>query len=251
MKRASKLFAVVILCAAWVAGGLGAASAQAQSPTGGAALAAQRAQHLQHGINLSNWFQAAGDPSGLTQQHIESAITDADLTLIQAMGFDHVRLCINPAPLFRRGQADQLPPVYLAYLDAAVEKVLAHGLAVELDIHAGGDFKHALATDDRFVQDFTDFWTGLARHFASTDPDKVFLEILNEPELSDPQLSFQLAQLVPDLDFRQILLATRSESERMRRLAEFFPNYGAKRREIRHVRAVAPTNGHSKPPAGL
>ena len=186
MKRASKLFAVVILCAAWVAGGLSAPSAQAQSSTDGAALAARRAQHLQHGINLSNWFQAGGDPSGLTQQHIESAITDADLTLIQAMGFDHVRLCINPAPLFRRGQADQLPPVYLAYLDAAVEKILAHGLAVELDIHAGGDFKHALATDDRFVQDFTDFWTGLARHFASTDPDKVFLEILNEPELSDP-----------------------------------------------------------------
>ena len=50
-------------------------------------------------------------------------------------------------------------------------------------------------------------------------------EPLHEPELSDPQLSFQLAQVVPDLDFRQILLATRSEADRMRRLAEFFPSY--------------------------
>ncbi|HLH01019.1 MAG TPA: LON peptidase substrate-binding domain-containing protein [Bryobacteraceae bacterium] len=76
-------------------------------------------------------------------------------------------------------------------------------------------------------------------------------ETLREPEMSDPQLSFQLAQLVPDLDFRQILLATRSEAERMRRLAEFFPSYGARRREIQHVREVAPKNGHSKRPAGL
>src|SRR5579871_4108319 len=63
-------------------------------------------------------------------------------------------------------------------------------------------------------------------------------EQIHEPELSDPQISFQLAQAVPDLDFRQILLATRSEADRMRRLAEFFPNYGAKRREIQHVREV-------------
>ena len=76
-------------------------------------------------------------------------------------------------------------------------------------------------------------------------------ETLHEPEMSDPQLSFQLAQLVPDLDFRQILLATRSEAERMRRLADFFPNYGAKRRQIQHVRQVAPRNGHSKPPSGI
>jgi aryl-phospho-beta-D-glucosidase BglC (GH1 family) len=64
--------------------------------------------------------------------------------------------------------------------------VLSHGLAVELDIHAGGDFKHSLATDDRFVQDFADFWTGFARHYSTYDPDRVFFEILNEPELADP-----------------------------------------------------------------
>ncbi len=169
--------AVAVMCAV-------AASAIAQSGDG-AAVAARRAQVLRHGINLSNWFQAGGDPAGLTQQHFDTAITDDDLALIKAMGFDHVRIAINPAPLFRRGQADRLPADYLAYLDTAVNKVLAHGLAVELDIHASGDFKHSLATDDRFVQDFADFWTGLARHYASYDPDKVFFEILNEPELGD------------------------------------------------------------------
>jgi ATP-dependent Lon protease len=76
-------------------------------------------------------------------------------------------------------------------------------------------------------------------------------EMQRDPEMTDPQLSFQLAQLVPDLEFRQILLATRSEADRMRRLAEFFPAYGSRRRQIEHVRAVAPTNGHSKRPPGV
>lgn len=74
---------------------------------------------------------------------------------------------------------------------------------------------------------------------------------LDDSELADPQLSFQLARVVPDLEFRQILLATRSEAERMRQLAEFFPDYSSRRRQVRHVRAVAPTNGHAKWPPGV
>jgi Lon protease-like protein len=72
-----------------------------------------------------------------------------------------------------------------------------------------------------------------------------------EPELGDPQLSFQLAQGIPDLDFRQVLLATRSEADRMRRLAEFFPQYAARQRQIEHARVVAPKNGHAKRPPGV
>jgi aryl-phospho-beta-D-glucosidase BglC (GH1 family) len=168
--------------------GASAAAGGAPVATSGASagVAERRAVHLRHGINLSEWFQAGGDPNGLTKQHFDSAITDADLALIQAMGFDHVRLCINPAPMFRRGQADQIPADYLGYLDAAVKMILAHGLAVEMDIHASGDFKHSLATDDGYVENFADFWRGLAQHFSSYDPERVFFEILNEPEVRDP-----------------------------------------------------------------
>lgn len=67
---------------------------------------------------------------------------------------------------------------------------------------------------------------------------------LLEPELSDPQLSFQLAQPLPELDFRQTLLATRSEAERMRQLAEYLPGYLARQRKIAHVKEIAPRNGH-------
>jgi Lon protease-like protein len=63
---------------------------------------------------------------------------------------------------------------------------------------------------------------------------------------ADPQLSFQLAQPVQDLSFRQVLLATRSESERLKRIAEFLPSYLTRQRRIQHVKELAPRNGHAQ-----
>ncbi|MGH9663949.1 MAG: LON peptidase substrate-binding domain-containing protein [Bryobacteraceae bacterium] len=65
-----------------------------------------------------------------------------------------------------------------------------------------------------------------------------------DPEMQDPQLSFQLAQVVPDLEVRQVLLNTRSEADRIRHLAEYFPKFISRQKHITHLRAVAPTNGH-------
>jgi len=75
------------------------------------------------------------------------------------------------------------------------------------------------------------------------------IHVFGNPEVDDPQLSFQIAQLVPDLDLRQTLLATRSEAERIRRLVEFFPDHIARLRKVAHAKALAPRNGHSKLPA--
>lgn len=72
-----------------------------------------------------------------------------------------------------------------------------------------------------------------------------------EPELDDPQLSFQIAQLVPDLEFRQQMLATRSEADRMEQLAEYLESYIPKQRQTMQARAAAPRNGHSKWPPGM
>ena len=153
--------------------------------TRAAALAVEHASHLRHGINLSDWLTAYDNPKGVTKEHFDTAITNQDLALIRAMGFDHVRLCIDPGPMFRHGEADQIPPEYFGYLDTAVRMILAHGLAVEMDIHASDKFKHELSMDDVTAEEFTDFWRGLAGHFAGSDPNLVFFEILNEPELRD------------------------------------------------------------------
>jgi Lon protease-like protein len=62
----------------------------------------------------------------------------------------------------------------------------------------------------------------------------------------DPRLSFRLAQDVPDLGFRQTLLATRSEAERMRRIADFLPGYLQRRKKVQHSKDVAGSNGHGR-----
>lgn len=67
-----------------------------------------------------------------------------------------------------------------------------------------------------------------------------------EPSWDDPQLSFQLAQILNDLDFRQQLLAMRSEKDRMRKLIDFFPAFVIRWRHAEHIREVAPRNGHGK-----
>lgn len=72
-----------------------------------------------------------------------------------------------------------------------------------------------------------------------------------EPEMDDPQLSFQLAQPVSDLNFRQLLLATRSEASRMKQLAEFLPAFISRQRQVQHARKVAPRNGHARWPVTL
>ncbi len=72
-----------------------------------------------------------------------------------------------------------------------------------------------------------------------------------EPNLDDPQLSFQLAQGLPDLDFLSTLLRTRSEERRLRELSEFLAQYVPRQRHIAHVRQVAPLNGHGGKASGI
>jgi Lon protease-like protein len=72
----------------------------------------------------------------------------------------------------------------------------------------------------------------------------------SEADLADPQLSFQLAQSLPDLDFLSTLLRHRSETERLHQLNHYLSNYIPRKRAIEHMKAVAPTNGFGPKPAG-
>jgi aryl-phospho-beta-D-glucosidase BglC (GH1 family) len=101
------------------------------------------------------------------------------------MGFDHVRLSVNPQPMMPNHRPDEIPTEYFGYLDSAVRMILDRGLAVVIDLHPDSDFKTRLAKDDSFVQEFADFWRALARHYSTWDAERVFFEILNEPEMSD------------------------------------------------------------------
>jgi Lon protease-like protein len=73
----------------------------------------------------------------------------------------------------------------------------------------------------------------------------------SEPNLEDPQLSFQLAQAVPDLDFLNVLLRQRSEAERLKELNHYLSGYLPRQKAIERMNERAPTNGFGQKPEGL
>ena len=72
-----------------------------------------------------------------------------------------------------------------------------------------------------------------------------------DPDLADTQLSFQLAQAVPDLDFLSRLLRHRSETGRLQELNRYLSEYVPRQRTIERMKELAPKNGFGGKPAGL
>jgi aryl-phospho-beta-D-glucosidase BglC (GH1 family) len=170
-----------------------------------------RAQHLKHGINASQWFsQSASDYSAARTDRY----TDAqDIALMAKLGFDNVRLSIDPTPLEARPQgSDGLNAEFVARLDRAVDAMLANGLAVTIDLHPEEPFKQQLRTGNEGVDRATMLWRKLAGHFAARDPEKVFFEIMNEPEVSDPYrwagIQARLAAAIREVAPRHTIIAT-------------------------------------------
>ena len=72
-----------------------------------------------------------------------------------------------------------------------------------------------------------------------------------EPVLSDPQLSFQLAQAVNDVAFQSVILRNRSETDRLRQLSQFLHQYVPRLKHTEKMKQLAPLNGFGHKPAGL
>lgn len=176
-----------------------------------AATAFARAGHLRHGVNLSHWFsQNSWDYSA---HHTETETTPDDLALIAHLGFDHVRLSVDAAPL----EADPRGPegmnaAFLDRLDRAVDQALAQGLAVQLDLHPESSFKQPLRSSDDAVDRFVMLWRRLAAHYSDRDPERLFFEILNEPEVNDAYrwagIQARAAAAIRQAAPRQTLIAT-------------------------------------------
>jgi len=69
------------------------------------------------------------------------------------------------------------------------------------------------------------------------------------PDADHPFLSFQLAEAVDDLDFRNTLQRTRSETERLRVFADFTEEYVERKRYAARMKRATPQNGFGHKPA--
>jgi aryl-phospho-beta-D-glucosidase BglC (GH1 family) len=188
-------------------------------------IAFERASHLKRGINASIWF--AQSTRDYSPQRLTTYITDDDFKLMHKLGFDHVRLSIDPAPLLKPPLTDGFNAGHLALLDAAVKDILNNHLNVVLDIHPEGAYKHPLRDDPAAQAAFVQFWSLFAAHYASTDPERVFFEILNEPEVNDAAVWANLqGQVVPAIRKaapQHTIIATGAHYSGLRDLLVFQP----------------------------
>jgi Lon protease-like protein len=147
---------------------------------------------------------------------------------------------------------------------ATVERVLKQYPDGRMDILTLGRrrFEILLLNSERaFLRGSVEFFDDETADPAPPEIQKQALEGYNEMQAlsSDPplpaeesgdlRLSFRLAQPVADLALRQLLLGTRSEAERIRHLADFFPDYLARQKRVQHVKNIAPRNGRGRPDA--
>ena len=71
------------------------------------------------------------------------------------------------------------------------------------------------------------------------------------PDPADPLLSFQLASVVADLDFQNMILRSRSESERLQQFIAVVEPYLEKKQYRAKMQKVAGQNGSGHKPAGI
>jgi endoglucanase len=144
---------------------------------------AERFSRLARGVNLSHWFAQVYDRKGYTPDHFETYILDTDIDLIRQVGLTHVRLSVEPKPIMDWDRPGELDTAYLAHLDRAIGMILDRDLAVIVDIHPHPDFNAKLGKDAAHRDAFVEFWGKLAKYLSKYDPERVFLEVLNEPTI--------------------------------------------------------------------
>ena len=143
---------------------------------------------------------------------------------------------------------------------AMVDKVLRQYPDGRMDILTRGRRRFEIVTlnDERvFLRGEVEFFDDEDLDAASPEIQKRAIEGFNElqaltsdapiePDALTSQLSFRMAQAVTDVTFRQSILTTRSEADRLRQIADFLPEYLTRQRRIQHVKDVAPRNGHGR-----
>lgn len=146
-----------------------------------------RLQALARGFNLTSWIDVEEprrpDPETLR-------------TLFRA-GFTHVRL---PVTLERISEHFRPKPAVAARrreLDRALDLLLGIGFAVSVDLHPGAEFNQRHKADpERGLALVEALWTDLAGHLRARPPERLFLEVLNEPEIEPRLWNVQAERLV-------------------------------------------------------
>jgi endoglucanase len=129
---------------------------------------------LSRGFNLDGWFNEK-----------ESAPPSIELLRqLRTAGMSHVRLPVPAERVMPRFASKADREERLREIDHALSELISLGYHVSLDLHPGDQFNRLHRQDrDASMQEMKDSWTDLARIMRHHPADRIFAELLNEPDL--------------------------------------------------------------------
>lgn len=135
------------------------------------AMAAPSAPFIR-GVNLTNWFQAAS-PGQINFRRYNPR----DFERIRNLGADVIRLPINLHHMTTGTPEHTLDPLFLSYLDQAIDWAETLDLHLVIDNHT---FDPSTDTDPAVADTLLAVWPQLALHLRDRS-ERIYYEILNEP----------------------------------------------------------------------
>jgi endoglucanase len=131
-----------------------------------------RTPPFHRGVNLGNWFE---EPR-VGQINI-NLYTEEDFMAIRALGCDAVRVITDLLHMTGPAPDYELNPLFLEFLDRAVDQAEAAGLFIVLDNHT---WDPVMNTDPAIEPVLLASWAQMARHYKNRS-NHVLYEVLNEP----------------------------------------------------------------------
>jgi endoglucanase len=142
---------------------------------------------MRRGVNLPGW----------DSDDEASRPTVTQLQALREKGFTHIRLLLDEHQLIGRERE-----VYLEEMFEQIILLFSLDYAVSLDLHAGGIFeRNASGAETQLL----DMWRAIASRVRSLDPEKLAVELLNEPQTDSEtwwpvaaRLAAEIRRILPD-----------------------------------------------------
>jgi hypothetical protein len=165
---------------------------------------------LRLGVNLSHWHWLP--QRGEKWSERGDLVSLVELRRLSAAGATHVRLPIEPADYGQGGPDGSFLKDGYEAIRGAIDKVLDAGMCVVVDCHPLKTEWMTVSGEDGRAKMLEAFWTRFAEfsggQVSALDPERVFLEIFNEPH-----------------DFKDAKVWARAQAHLVTILRERFPKH--------------------------
>lgn len=147
----------------------------------------ERYERLQRGVNLPGWLWLNNQPV----QALENHYSETDFALMKDLGLTCVRVPIDMENMFDPEANNLLNGGALEIMDDGFETILAHDLAIIVDLHSisqrtgGSNYSGDLGKDEEVTNNFYRFWEQFAGHLRRYPPNDIILSPMNEPVFMD------------------------------------------------------------------